>query len=331
MTNPNSKRNNRAPSAPVWRMAAGSVLLVFVLALSARAQTINPGIIDPTNTYAGKSYSEWAAGFWQYYMSLPATNNPFHRSAPYPDAPLSTGQSGPVWFMIGNYLPDGTYAYTDTIPGGVALFTGVTANAGDNAGCQPTAYPESVLRAMAKSGEDEATDMTVTIDVVAVGGLTNVLTTPYRVQSPTFSYTCPAVHNVLYDVFDLTCYQNGSGRRYTNSGVVLDGVFLMITPLSAGKHTIHGTWAFPAFSLSGSWTRNLTVLPVALTVDASTQPGSLVLSWPQTPDNYAVQTSPSLSPPDWQPANLVVTTNSGILQATAPVGPTNQFFRLRLN
>ena len=106
----------------------------------------------------------------------------------------------------------------------------------------------------------------------------------------------------------------------------------MIAPLSVGSHVIHTTCAFP-FSppFAANFTQYLTVKPVALTVNASAQPGNLALSWPQTPDNYTVQTSPSLSPPNWQPANLVVTTNNGILQATAPVGTTNQFFRLQLN
>jgi hypothetical protein len=72
-------------------------------------------------------------------------------------------------------------------------------------------------------------------------------------------------------------------------------------------------------------------LPVALTVDASTQPGSLVLGWPQTPDHYTLQTSPGLNPPDWQPANLPVVLSNGVYQATAPVGKTNQLFRLWLN
>ena len=105
----------------------------------------------------------------------------------------------------------------------------------------------------------------------------------------------------------------------------------MIAPLSAGSHLIHTTCAFPSASFLATFTHHLTVQPAALTVNASAQPGNLVLSWPQTPDSYAVQTSPSLSPADWQPANLVVTTNNGILQATAPLGTTNQFFRLRLN
>jgi hypothetical protein len=308
-------------------------LLAVLLTQPAKAQTINPSVIDPTSTYAGKTYSEWSAAFWQYYMSLPATNNPFVYNPAYPVSPLSTGQSGPVWFFGGNYL-GGTHAYTNTIPGGTALFGGITDIEQDNAACPVTNnFSEAVLRATAKNDEDQATTMSCTIDGVAVKGLTNVLTTPYRVHSTVFNYICPAVHNVLHDLFGDSCYQNNNGTPYTIRGAVEDGVFLLIAPLSVGQHVIHTISAFPSFQppFAGNSANYLTVLPVALTVNASAQPGNLILSWPQTPDNYTVQTSPSLSPPDWQPANLVVTTNNGILQVTAPVGATNQFFRLQLN
>jgi hypothetical protein len=300
----------------------------------ADAQTINRGIIDPTSPYAGKAYSEWSAGFWQYYLSLPATNNPFVSNPAYPLTPLSHGQSGPVWFLCGNYAAGGTHVYTNTIPGGIALFAAITDIEWDHVGCpSDNTYTEEQLRSFAKAGEDGATNMTCTIDGVAISGLTNVMTSPYRVQSPVFSYNCPAVHNILYDLLGAYCYQRNTGIPYTNHGAVEDGVFLMIAPLSAGSHVIHTTCAFPPANnpFVANFTHYLTVQPVALTASASAQPGNLVLNWPQTPDSYAVETSPSLNPPDWQPANLVVTTNNGIVQATALVGTTNQFFRLRLN
>ena len=307
-------------------------LLAVLLAETAPAQTINPGVIDPTNSYAGKTYSEWSAAWWQHFVSLPSTNNPFWNLPAYPFVPLSLQQSGPVWFLGGNYPLGGTHLYTNTIPGGVALFLLIAAHEGDNANCPITNnYSEAQLRAAQKSVVDGVTSMTCTIDGVAVTGLTDVLTSPYRVQSTVFDYICPAVHNYLYDHRGLTCYQNSSGTPYAVAGAVEDGVFLMIAPLSIGPHVIHVTCAFPAFGYVGNFTHYLTVNPVILVVDAGAQPGNLTLSWPQTPDDYTVESSPSLSPPDWQPANLIVTTNNGVLQATAPVGTTNQFFRLRVN
>src|SRR5262245_16352164 len=98
---------------------------------SARAQ-INPGIVDPTNSYAGKTYSQLAAGWWQYYMSLPMTNNPLNYIPGNPPVPMSTGQSGPVWFMGGNYFGGGTLSFANTIPS-VGLFLLISAIEKDNA------------------------------------------------------------------------------------------------------------------------------------------------------------------------------------------------------
>lgn len=306
--------------------------LGVLLIQPVRAQTLNPPyIVDPDQPYAGKTYSEWTAAFWRYYTSLPTTNSPFERPAGYPIAPLSTAQSGPVWFLCGNYLPGGNYNFSDTIPGGVALFTAVTVIEKDNTACpDPTNYTEDQLRAFAKASEDKATNMTVTIDGVAVNFLDSALTSPYRVQSPAFDYTCPAVHNVLDDVFGKHCYRTNTGTPYTITGAVEDGVFLMITPLSAGHHTIVGTWAFPP-SLNETWTRNLTVLPVALTVSTNGSAGNLVLSWPQTPDTYSVETVTSPDSSQWQPANLTPILSNGVYQAATQMGPDSQFFRLRMN
>jgi hypothetical protein len=324
------------PSANPLGFTLIELLVIFVSAhillapCIARAQH-NPGIVDPTNSYAGKTYSEWAAGFWQYYTSLPTTDSPLSYYPGYPRGRLGTGQNGPVWFLGGNIFPGGSYYFSDTVPGGVALFTLVVLSERGNDTCEPT-RTEAQMRAYTKAQVDQAINLSLTIDGVAMNSLDDVLTSPYRVQSPLFNYTCPAVHNVLFDAFGRSCYYpNPGGPPFAINGAVVDGVFLMVSPLSAGQHTIQGTLTLPQFGLTETWTRDLTVLPVALTLSTSDPAGNVVLTWPQTPDNYTVESSPSLSPPDWQSANLIVTTNNGILQATGPVGTTNQFFRLRLN
>ena len=126
--------------------------------------------------------------------------------------PVKARLSGPVWFLCGNYLSGGPHVYTNTIPGGIALFAAISDIEWDHVGC-PTnnTYSEAQLRAYAKAGEDGATGMTCTIDGVAVSGLTNVLISPYRVQSTVFSYTCPAIRNILADLFGATCYQTNTG------------------------------------------------------------------------------------------------------------------------
>jgi hypothetical protein len=328
MTIPGSFQYSRALS----RALTGSVLLALVFTLPARAQTINPGIVDPTNAYAGKTYSEWAACWWQHYMSLPATNNPFNQYGSQA-APLGLLQSGPVWYIGGYYAQGGSPSFTNTIPGGVALFLLLTDIEADNTGCPMTDYTEAQLRASASSTQDQATSMSCTIDGAALTALADGLTTPYRIQSTAFAYTCPPVHNVLHDVFGLSCYQNLSGIPYTIPLAVEDGVFLLVAPLSAGSHIIHVTGAYPTFNppFSENWTHYLTVQPVVLRASPSAQPGNLDLSWPQTPDSYTPESTSDLSSPNWQPAGLSVTLSNGVYQTTAPLGQGTRFFRLRLN
>lgn len=308
----------------------GLLLLFCTGSLAGRAQSINPGIIDPTNSYAGRTYSQWAAGWWQHYMSLPATNNPFNQYGNHP-APLSLGQNGPVWYLGGYYAQGGAPSFTNTIPGGVGLFVLLTDVCVDHAAC-PTnnTLTEAQLRAMAKADQDQAFGMSCTIDGVAVSALANHLTTPYRVQSVAFSYTCPPVHNIQHDVFGLSCYQTNTGIPFSVDLAVEDGVFLMVEPLSAGNHVIHVTGSYTG-GFTENWTHHLAVQPVALTVGASPQPGYVYLSWPQSPDTYGVERSSSLSSPNWQAdTNLTVTLSDGVYSTTAPIWSDSQFFRLRV-
>ena len=304
-----------------------AVALVLSGLCTAPAQ-LNPGIVDPTSSYAGKTYSQLAIGWWQYFMSLPTTNSPFYNFPGNPPVPLSTAQSAPVWFLCGNYL-GGTFAFTNTIPS-VALFLLLSGNEVDNAGCPtPNDYNEMYLRAWAGGVANGAISMTCTIDGVPMGYI-DIHTTPYRVQPPPFSYTCPAAHSYIRDHRGLWCYENGSGIPYTIDGAISDGTYLLISPLSIGSHIITSSFQYSS-GLSGDFTFYLTVQPATLNI-ALSQNRQLVVSWPQTPDSYTLESSFSLAPPRWQAVtNLSVSLADGICQATGPIAATNQFFRLRPN
>jgi hypothetical protein len=216
----------------------------------------------------------------------------------------------------------------------VGLFLIITGIERDNAVCPPTSYNEPALRTSAGTAENHAINMSCTIDGVTINQIDNVFTTPYRVQSPAFSYTCPAVHNYLYDYRNggLSCYQNDSGIPYMIDGAIMDGVFLMISPLSIGSHVIHATAQF-SFSppIWGNFTHYLTVQPTPLSI-ALSRNRQFVLSWAQTLDNYTLESSLSLAPPNWQAVtNLSLSLANGIYRATGPIAGTNQFFRLRPN
>ena len=230
---------------------AGSIFRLSV----AQAQTLNPGVIDPTNTYAGKTYSEWAGAWGQYWMSQSTTNNPLIYDSTRPTIPMSTGQSGPVWFtgwQVSTNNPPETRTITDTMPGGIALCLAIEDFEVDNADCPtPDNNTRAELLSFIEPIEDELTNMTCSIDGIPLVGLSNVLTTPYR-QKPSFDVTCPPVHNYFHDFEQggtgqpLSCYENTNGTPYTVDGAVLDGVFLLIEPLSAGPHVIRCGFSNPA-------------------------------------------------------------------------------------
>ena len=315
--------------------------LNILLAAGINAQSINPAVIDPTAAYANKAYTDLAAGWWQYLMSLPTTNNPLLYDPAHPVIPISTGQSGPVWFIGGNFgYRQGesiTNNYTNTVPGGIGLFLAIESVEVDNSDCpNPTDFSCSTLLSSIRSEEDDVTNITCTIDGVSLAGLGDALTTPYRVQA-CFDFTCPSLNNYVHD-FESggngqpeLCYSNNAGIPYSIQGAACDGVFLMIAPLSVGPHVIHYASWYQGFLIQDV-THYITVEPVTLTVRPSNQSGSLLLSWPQEADAYMLERSSTLDSPSWQPAtNLPVVLTQRTFQVTTSVGLTNQFFRLRLN
>jgi hypothetical protein len=95
-----------------------------------------------------------------------------------------------------------------------------------------TTWPEGGLRVGLWSG---VTETSCAIDGVAVAGLDDPINTIYHVVSPPFSYTTAEHDNVLAGYFGASCIPGG----LTIYPAVGDGVYLMLAPLSPGKHTIH--------------------------------------------------------------------------------------------
>ena len=284
------------------------------------------GVYPPGSIMFGKTYSEWSAAFFQYFFSLPATNNPFWYDGAHPHVPLGTAQSGPVWFVHGYRNLSGTGVRNDTIAAGTSLLLVAVDLFWDNADCpNPDHYTPAQLLSFASNDVNTA-NMTMRVDGVPIPGISNVLTTPYRVQT-IYNYTAPASDNMIYVAEGLSCYQNNQGIPYIVNGAVADGVVLMIPPLSPGFHTIAYT-----LTLSGGFqwnmTENVTVLPITPQLAVSRQGGVLNLTWTQSATGFAVQTTSSLNAPSWKPANLPVYTSEGVYQVRAPVGTGPQFFRL---
>jgi hypothetical protein len=207
-------------------------MIGLVLCLTAAANS-NPGIAPPNSSSHGQTYAEWNALWWRWFISLPLDKNPSY------GADCSNGQLGSVWFLA---APGGTTATVNcNVPNGKALFFPVINTECSNLESAPFfGATEADRRACAKKIMDGATGLSATIDGVPVQDLNS-----YRSSSPNFSFVAPD-NNVLF-------VPAGSGQS------VGDGVYLLLNPMSTGKHTIHITGMFPAFSFFIDTTFNITV------------------------------------------------------------------------
>ena len=222
----------------VCRCLAPIVLLTAALTLwpalsrpdpAQAAGNKNPRILPPKSHFGGKSYSEWAAEFWQWAFSLPVEGHPFLDDNPEFD--LAANQpDGPVWFWS---APEGTLTRHATLPVGKALF--LTLRDVDASSLEEPPFfgaTEEEQRDAANFFADHIVDVFATIDGVPVRNLDD-----YRFETDQFEFSAPSPW-----VF---------GANGGDGTAVGDGYFLLLAPLPKGHHTIHygGTFHFEAGEL----------------------------------------------------------------------------------
>jgi len=254
-------------------LAAPTALLA-----DAQNQQNQNGFVIPRDSVAfGKTYGEWAAAWQQWSLSIPASKHPLFDA---PGSDCSTGQkgldgkTGPVFFLGGKYN-SAVAKRACTVPAGTALFFPVV-NVEDTvleegnilssfAEFNPTKAdpppPTTIvcLRQVGLDIIDPATNLSVQIDGESIPNLK----TNFREQSAVFDFTLP-------DVKDNVLVAIGEGP-FTNCSLALagvdgscfvgvdDGVYVMLSPLSRGSHTLHFTATLPQFKFTLDITYYLTV------------------------------------------------------------------------
>lgn len=201
------------------------------IAFEARTQTeqdpTNAGVVQRNSLIDGLTYGQWSAAWWQWAVKEPSSMSPLNQ------APCGTDQSGLVWFLAGS---PGTPAVTRPcrVPlNKHILFPVITAEwsvaeAIENGGSCPIRATQNGtsskgLSACAKAFIDLATLLEVDVDGRALVGLHS-----FRFQSPDnppASFT-PVDGNV-------------PGIPAGPTNFVSDGYWIMLSPLSAGSHTVH--------------------------------------------------------------------------------------------
>jgi len=184
-------------------------------AFAQQKDTSTNVIAFPTNLKPfGKTYGEWTSKWWQWALSIPTEKNPLKDNT---GLNCAVAQNGPVWFLAGTF--GGSADRTCNVPPGKAIMFPVY-----NAECSYAEYPqsktESELRNCAKDQADKVTSLDASIDGIRIDNLKQ----KYRVQSQLFDLMFP--NNNVYGV--------SAGP----SKAVSDGYWVILQPLSLGKHEV---------------------------------------------------------------------------------------------
>jgi hypothetical protein len=240
----------------LWRLRAAVIgtIVVFTVGIAAwpaAADGTAPptaGVVSPSSTVQGRTYSQWSAAQWQWTLEQqnvtdgPVVDpNPGTAAQPEP-VDCTLGQTGTVWFLAGaTFLQGYSTAYRScSVPAGVYLFFPVIDTWNDDLSCPglPSfTLTGKKLRQLAQQQTDTIVNksMSVTVDGVAVTGLINS-TTAYRAAASGFSYTLPA-DNALSAFCPGNPFPAGTSPP-SPPGAYADGVYIMLAPLSVGIHHI---------------------------------------------------------------------------------------------
>ena len=133
----------RRMAALLLAAAVSSVLPLSAEAALATTTPSTPGVIPPTVSVQGRTYSQWSVAQWQWELEQPnnpqspvVDPNPSTASNPEP-VDCTLDQSGSVWFLAGisvsqNYQ---TAYRACSIPSGKYLFFPVVDGWNDNLNC----------------------------------------------------------------------------------------------------------------------------------------------------------------------------------------------------
>lgn len=206
----------------------------------------NSRVLPPSSNPFGASYATWSARWWQWAYSLPVAGHPLFDET---GADCAAGQSGPVWFLGGVFNTSGTVVRDlCAVPAGKGLFFPILNTEWHNS-CPADNQTIAQLYASAAYYMNLATDLQCEIDGRSIANIAQ-----YRFIGSPFAVDIPEGN--IWQFFGCP---TGPGH-YTP--LVPDGYYLMLAPLTPGKHTLHfkGTIGDPV-NFTPETTYHLTVLP----------------------------------------------------------------------
>ncbi len=207
--------------------------------LAAAAVTAAPTYAPPPPAAPHfKTYSNWAALWWQWAFQTPAPQNPVLDTT---GANCAVGQPVPGTFFLAGTLDGSSVTRTCTVPVGDAFLIPIlSASYFAQQTDPPEQRTESFVRAQVTCVET-APVLSVTVDGVAVPNPTSLLE-----KSTLFSVNLPP--NNVFGV-----------PPQVLSPSVDEGYYAFLEPLSPGSHTVHITATSAACNNTQNTTYNLIV------------------------------------------------------------------------
>jgi hypothetical protein len=206
-----SLKSNIGVVAPILVLAISYHLIPIA---SADVGSNNKGVFSPDSTPYGITYGEWTAKWWQWSFSMPESDNPLVDDT---GKNCAKNQSGPVWFLAGT--GGGSVSRECTVPAGKGILIPII-NVECDSASDSSLDTEEELRACAKADQDQVIEKEIIVDGIKIEDLDK-----YRFQSPLFNLTFPE--------------NNIAGLMPQTSKAVSDGFWVLLEPLSPGRHDIH--------------------------------------------------------------------------------------------
>ena len=222
-------------------LAVLAVLGQFTLTRPADAQGFSPGVFLPNEIVSGKTYSEWAAEWNRWFISIPASINP---SLDTTGQFCNQKQGHAAFFLAGNGTVQPAVTRSCTIPCGKPIFfplITVECSSVENPPFLGKSPADRLTCAQALADLVDTSSLLTTIDGVGVTSLNR-----FRVAGPDTHFRMSPTDNVL-------------GVVAASGFTTTDGYWLMLKPLPPGSHVLHFEAALPAFTFTQDVTYDLTV------------------------------------------------------------------------
>ncbi len=219
-----------------WPGLKSALAGLLLLGIAASSRAAKPEVLPPSSLPYGYSYEEWSAKFWQWTLGQSTKD-----LDSLGDPGICSGPASRVRFL-GPSTIGGEAIHIETnhitVPAETPLFLSIFALWQDNGNCPLSAFTTFTadqLAAFDQQSWSAVTETSCTIDGIPVNGMAEPTNSVYNVVSPPFSYTTAKKDNILAGELGATCLPGD----FTIYPAVAEGMYLMLAPLSPGKHTIH--------------------------------------------------------------------------------------------